>query len=74
MFYYLFLLALSLNLILLAIISYLIFKKKPQEPQSKKELTSDASDLLRDLMNGGAIAVVKVIDPSSIFLQSPRDL
>ena len=73
MFFYLFLSALSIILILLATIAYLILRRNEQPPD-KKEYTVEASDLLRDLLNGGAITVTQVIDPSSIFLHSPRDL
>lgn len=46
-------------------------KRKPK--QQKPQLDLSASDLLKDLLNGGAIAVVRVIDPASIFLWSPKD-
>lgn len=39
--------------------------KKPVPDQS-------ATELLRDLMNGGAVTVLSVVDPKSIFLHSPR--
>ena len=47
--------------------------QKLLESEKKPALTKDASELLKDMLNGGAIAVVKVIDPSSIFLWSPKD-
>jgi len=46
-------------------------KRKPK--QQKPNLDHTASDLLKDLLNGGAVAVVRVVDPASIFLWSPRD-
>ena len=41
---------------------------------SKPALDKDASQLLSDLLSGGAVAVVQVIDPSSMFLYSPKDI
>jgi hypothetical protein len=35
--------------------------------------TKDAHKLMSDLMNGGAITVMKIIDPDSMMLKSPRD-
>jgi hypothetical protein len=49
------------------------YQKKLEEAEKKPALTKDASDLLTDLVRGGAVAVVKVIDPSAMFLWSPRD-
>lgn len=50
-----------------------IYFLKRKHKQQKPNLDHTASDLLKDLLNGGAVAVVRVIDPSSIFLWSPKD-
>lgn len=68
------LLALSLvcNAVLLVAGIFLYLRGRPGRAE-KPELTRDASQLLSDLMKGGAVVVTQVIDPSSIFLYSPRD-
>jgi hypothetical protein len=40
---------------------------------AKPELTMDATQLLSDLMRGGSVVVAEVINPSDIFLYSPKD-
>jgi hypothetical protein len=40
---------------------------------AKPELTKDATELLSDLMGGGSVIVTQVINPSDIFLYSPKD-
>lgn len=55
-------------------IAYLVIYSKKLRKKLKQPVPDEtASELMRDLLNGGAIAVVKVIDPKSIFLYSPRD-
>ena len=44
-------------------------KKRIKEPEPDQT----ATELLRDLVNGGAVAVVKIVDPTSMFLYSPRE-
>jgi hypothetical protein len=43
-------------------------KKKPE----KKNLTQDATELLSQLTQGGAVVVTQVIDPATIFQWSPK--
>jgi hypothetical protein len=60
-----------LNIVLVSWVLYLRFRKKPPEP--KKELTKDATELLSELMSRGAVIVTQVVDPSSMFMYSPKD-
>ena len=48
---------------------YLLGKQK-----KSKQLTTDAKEVLRDLLNGETLLKIEVVDKSSIFLRSPRDL
>jgi hypothetical protein len=57
-----------LNVFLLVYVWRLRKSRKTAKPQ----LTQDASQLMASLLNGGAVSVVKIIDPDSIFLHSPR--
>ena len=61
-----------LNIVLVSLLLYIRFRKKP--PQKKTELTKDASQLLSELMARGAVVVTQVIDPSAMFLYSPKDV
>lgn len=56
--------------------AFTIYYYRTQLKDLKKErpLDKDATELLRDLINGNAITVVKVIDPQSIYLWSARDI
>jgi hypothetical protein len=57
-----------------SIIAALLYRLVKTQKLLKQPVPDEtASDLMRDLLNGGAVAVVKVIDPKSIFLFSPRD-
>jgi hypothetical protein len=40
----------------------------------KSELTTDANQLLAQLMQGGAVITVQVVSPSEIFQWSPKDI
>lgn len=55
--------------------AFTIYYYRLQLKDLKKErpLDKDATELLRDLINGNAIAVIKVIDPKSIYLWSSKD-
>lgn len=55
--------------------AFTIYYYRAQLKDLKKErpLDKDATELLRDLINGNAVAVIKVIDPKSIFLWSSKD-
>lgn len=46
---------------------------KLKDLKKERPLDKDATELLRDLINGNAIAVIKVIDPKSIYLWSSKD-
>lgn len=52
---------------------YAYFSFKRLKAKQKKEKTQDATELLAELMSGGAVVVTQVIDPSSMFMYSPRD-
>lgn len=41
--------------------------KRPVPPPSQ-----DLQDFMRDLMNGGGVVQIKVINPTDIYLRSPR--
>ena len=56
--------------ILLAFLYALSFRKKPVE----RVLTVDATRLLGELSNGGAVIVTQVLDPNYIFNYSPKDI
>ncbi len=60
---------LTANLLVNALVVFLLLRKKKQE---KPILTADANELLAQLLKGGAVAVVRVVDPSAIFLWSPK--
>lgn len=62
-------LSLVCNVVLLVWVYRLTRPGKAKQP----ELTKDASQLLADMLKGGAITVTQIIDPSSIFLYSPKD-
>ena len=49
-----------------------VYRLRKPGKATRPELTQDASELMASLLSGGAVAVVKIIDPSSIFLHSPR--
>jgi len=58
----------------LALIAFLFMSLRQAKKRLKEPVPDQtATELLRDLTNGGAIAVLKVIDPSSMFLYSPRE-
>ena len=60
---------LAANLMATSLVCFLLIRKKKQE---KPTLTADANELLTQLLKGGAVAVVRVVDPSAIFLWSPK--
>ncbi len=41
--------------------------------RSRRKLTMDASELLRQLMGSGAVMKITLIDPGSFMMLSPRD-
>jgi hypothetical protein len=61
---------LTANLLVTCLVCFLLIRKKKQEKQT---LTADANELLAQLLKGGAVAVIRVVDPSAIFLWSPKD-
>lgn len=64
-------LGLSMAANLCFLISEVIRKYRPK-PKEKPQLTQDASELMGQLLRGGAITVVQVVDPDSIFQWSPK--
>lgn len=60
----------ALSTIALSIWVFILLKKL-QKPPEKTEQTLDATELLKNLMNGGAVIVTQVIDPTHMFLHSP---
>lgn len=52
------------------IVHVLRLKKRVKQPVPDKT----ASELLTGLLAGGAVAVVQVIDPKTMFLYSPKDV
>lgn len=61
--------SIACNLILAGVIFHLKTKKtKPAE----KQLDLSATELLAELMEGGAVVVTSVVDPGSIFQWSPK--
>jgi hypothetical protein len=56
------------------LIAFLLVRQKSLKKKLKQPVPDEtATELMRDLLNGGAVAVVRVIDPQSIFLYSPKD-
>lgn len=51
--------------------AYQAYRAKTNKKKPALDLT--AQDLLRDLMRGGAVVRLEVIDQSQLFLRSPRD-
>lgn len=44
------------------------------QPKSKLKQSYEAKELLHDLSRGDALIRVSRVDPSDVFLRSPRDL
>jgi hypothetical protein len=67
------LLAVSLvcNVVLLVLAVWFWFRR-PGKAEGPR-LDTNATELLSRLMADGAVVVTQVVDPSSIFLYSPRD-
>lgn len=49
-----------------------LFKASRKKPDPEKSLTTDASELLADLMSSGAVVVTQVLKPDEIFHWSPK--
>lgn len=50
------------------------FREKCDGLQKKEsELSTDATELLSQLVKGGAVVVTQVIDPAQVFMYSPKD-
>ena len=49
-----------------------LFKATRKKPAPEKSLTTDASELLGELIKGGSVIVTQVIDRDSIFQWSPK--
>ena len=64
--------SIACNLILAGVIFYLKTRKPAKPPTPEKQLDTSASELLSELMNGGAVVVTSVVDPASIFQWSPK--
>ena len=60
--------ALVISVLLNALLAY----KLKKSPPKATEHALDAKQLLSDLLNGGAMVKVEVVDPTNIFLRSPH--
>ena len=49
-----------------------LFRATRKKPDPEKSLSTEASELLGDLMTGGAVVVTQVIKPDEIFHWSPK--
>ena len=49
-----------------------LFRATRKKPAQEKTLTVEASELLGELMTGGAVILTQVIDRDSIFQWSPK--
>jgi len=50
------------------------YKLKTRKPDpTEKPLTTTATELLNQLNRGGAVVITQVVDPSQIFMYSPKD-
>jgi hypothetical protein len=47
-----------------------LLKRKPKTPE--RQLDKSATELLQELMEGGAVVVTSVVDPASVFQWSPK--
>lgn len=56
------------NVALLVSVFWLVYRTKKPGTAQKTD-----SQLLAELLSGGAVVVVKTLDPQSIFYWSPRD-
>lgn len=65
--------AISALLLISNVFTIYYYQIKLKDLKKERPLDKDATELLRDLINGKAIAVVKVIDPQSIYLWSHKD-
>lgn len=61
------------SLVCNALLLVYVWRLRRPGKAAQPQLTKDASQLAADLLSGGAIIVTQVIDPSSIFLYSPKD-
>lgn len=65
-----YLIAIVIVLAVTNLVTLFYLRKKSKQP----ELTKDANQLLGELLQGGAVAVVQVANPSEIFMYSPKDI
>lgn len=56
-----------LSLVANTVMAWLIYSRKRQKP-----LTTEAHELLADLLRGGALVRVVRVAPEDVFLRSPR--
>lgn len=64
--------ALCAGLVLSNLLTLYYLRKK--ETTQKVELTKDANVLLAELLQGGAVVTVQVVNPAEIFVYSPKDV
>jgi hypothetical protein len=62
-----------LNLIAVVCIAFILVRSRKGAKLPPPQLDKTASELLADLLNGGAVAVTQIIDPASMFMVSPKD-
>jgi hypothetical protein len=63
--------------VIFVLLLYIVVKQRAQLKKfrtQKTELTTDANQLLAQLMQGGAVVTVQVASPSDIFQWSPKDI
>lgn len=73
-------LAALLPSVMCGVLAYLLFQEKNKSEALKSELnakeselSTDATELLSQLVKGGAVVVTQVIDPAQVFMYSPKD-
>ena len=62
----------TLFVISFAINVFYLIKLKSLKNKQKINITQDAKELLSNLLQGQAVIDIRVIDPSTILLRSPR--
>jgi len=64
-------------ILILLLLLCIVLKQRTQLKRfktQKTELTTDANQLLAQLMQGGAVITVQVVSPSEVFQWSPKDI
>lgn len=50
---------------------YFVFRFKKTK---NRQLTTDANQLLSNLLNRGSVVITQIADPTEMFLYSPKDI